>query len=366
MESLEPRDGLLAGALLIGLAFGVIARLSGFCFRSALVEAVERRPGRQLAAWIGALTAAVAGTQGLAAAGVVDLSGSIYLTRSVAWGGLALGGLLFGAGMMLTRGCGARHLVLAAGGNLRSLVVLLALGLTAYATLRGILALPRTWITGVASADVAAPDQGVIALLAHGLGVAADGVPWLVPVVLVAAAGLALARTRWRSPVGSSVAAGALIGLLVPAGWYVTGVLGYDDFEPVRLESLTFTAPVGNAIQYLLTYTGAQADFGIAAVGGVLAGALVTALATRDLRAEGFDGAPPLARYLLGGSMMGFGGVLALGCTIGAGLSGVSTLSAGSLLATGCIVAGAVLALRFARLPRGEGARARLGPAAQA
>ncbi len=347
MESMEPRDWLLGGALLIGVAFGVLGRLSGFCFRSALIEVVQRRQGRQFTAWVGALLAAILGTQALAAAGAVDLTGSIYLTRSLAWGSLVLGGLLFGAGMMLARGCGARHLVLAAGGNLRSLVVLVALGLSAYATLRGILAPARTWVADAASAAVQAPDQGLATLLAATLGVEPGTVLWPLGLALAIAAAFAVVRTARRTRVLPALVAGLAIGLLVPAGWYVTGVLGFDEFEPARLESLTFTAPVGNAIQYLLTYTGASADFGIAAVAGVLAGAFAAALATGSLHAEAFDGTGPLVRYLLGGAMMGFGGVLALGCTVGAGLSGVSTLSLGSLLATAGIVAGGVLALRL-------------------
>ncbi|MCA8967612.1 MAG: YeeE/YedE family protein, partial [Planctomycetes bacterium] len=161
IDTLEPRDLLLGGALLVGVVFGLVARLTGFCFRSALLETLARRPGRQVAAWVAALAVAVAGTQALVLAGVVDLAGSIYLATTIAWGGLVVGGLLFGAGMMLTRGCGARHVVLAAGGNLRSWIVLATLGVAAYATLRGILALPRVWLTDTASVAIGAADQGL-------------------------------------------------------------------------------------------------------------------------------------------------------------------------------------------------------------
>ena len=166
-------------------------------------------------------------------------------------------------------------------------------------------------------------------------------------VLLLAAVAVAAWRVRWASRPLPGLIAGALVGALIPASWYVTGVLGFDEFEPVPLESLTFTAPLGDALQYLMTYTGASADFGIAAVAGVLAGSFLVAAATRSLRAEGFEGAGHLGRYLLGGALMGFGGVLALGCTVGAGLSGVSTLSLGSLLAFAAIGTGATVTHRL-------------------
>ena len=252
--------------------------------------------------------------------------------------------------MILARGCPARQLVLAAGGNLRSLAVLAAVGLSGYAAQRGVLALPRTWVAESMRVGIEAPDQGLVSLIAATSTTDASVVRAALAGVVLLVSVFALTRTRvtWHGGMARGLAAGVLVGLLIPVGWYVTGVLAFDEFEPVRLESLTFTAPVGNAIQYLMTYTGARADFGIAAVAGVLAGAFVTALASRRLRAEGFDGPGTMARYLLGGGMMGFGGVLALGCTVGAGLTGLSTLSLGSLLATAAIVAGGMLGLRGA------------------
>ena len=324
----------------------MVGRLSGFCFRSAVIELAERRPGRQLAAWLAAPAVAVAGSQALALNGTVDLGEGMYLGGSMAWGGLILGGLLFGAGMMLTRGCGARHVVLAAGGNLRSWVVLVTLGITAYATLRGILALPRVWMAEAASTEFESGSQGLPVLLGDAAGAAPTTVAAVLAALLLATAAVAAWRLRWASRPLPGLVAGALVGALVPASWYVTGVLGFDEFEPQPLESLTFTAPLGDALQYLMTYTGASADFGIAAVAGVLAGSFAAAVMTRSLRAEGFEGAAHLGRYLLGGALMGFGGVLALGCTIGAGLSGVSTLSLGSLLAFAAIATGAAVTQR--------------------
>lgn len=340
MDLTEPRTLLLLGAVGIGLVFGFAARVSGFCLRSALIEIVDRRAGRQTVTWLVTFAVALVVTQFLSFTGVIDLTESIYLTTDLTWLALVVGGLVFGFGMVLTRGCGGRHLVLAAGGNLRSWVVLAVLGLTAYMTLRGILALPRTWLE-----DIAMVGGETVEL---SLGAMVGGAQSLTASLGIAGAiGAACLFAAWRvgrSGVPSSAwIAGAVIGLMIPVGWYVTGVLGFDEFEPVRTESVTFTAPVGNAIQYLLTYTGSQADFGITVVGLTVVGAFFGAVLTGGLKLEGFDTPGHLLRYAGGAVLMGFGGVLALGCTVGAGLSGVSTLSFASILALASIVAGGTI-----------------------
>lgn len=340
MDFSDPRTLLLLGAVGIGLVFGFTARVSGFCLRSALIEIVDRRAGRQAVTWLVTLAVAVVVTQALAFAGIIDLSDSIYLSTDLTWLALVVGGLVFGFGMVLTRGCGGRHLVLAAGGNLRSWIVLAVLGLTAYMTLRGILALPRTWLE-----DLAFIGNDTIEISLGGIIAGAESD--VAPLAIAGTLGLACLVAAWRasrSGVPSSAwVAGIVIGLMIPAGWYVTGVLGFDEFEPVRTESVTFTAPVGNAIQYLLTYTGSQADFGITVVGLTIVGAFIGAAVTGDLKLEGFDTPGHLLRYAGGAAMMGFGGVLALGCTVGAGLSGVSTLSVASMLAMASIIAGGTI-----------------------
>lgn len=331
---------MLLGALAIGVAFGAVSRLTAFCFRSAVLEITAGKTGFQVRAWAVALATAVAATQALSMLGIVDLSSSIYLTTRITWLALAVGGLAFGIGMILARGCGARHMVLIAGGNLRSAIVLSVLGIVAYMTLRGILALPRTALESLGTADLAAYDMASQGLAdVTGLG---NTAPWIAVSVLALVALVLLLRTdalvRWKA-----LATGAAVGLLIAAGWYVTGVIGFDEFAPVRTESLTFTAPVGNAIQFLMTYTGATADFGIVAVAGTVIGAMAVALVRGQWHLEAFETPKQLLRYVAGGALMGFGGVLALGCTVGAGLSGVSTLSLGSILAVVSIFIGAVI-----------------------
>ena len=341
MEDLEPRFLLLIGALAVGFIYGTVARASGFCLRSAVIEVIDGRPARQAAAWALALPIAILGTQMMIHLDIIDLGESIYLSPNVMWLSLIVGGLLFGFGMVITRGCGGRHLVLAAGGNLRSWVVITVLGLSAYATNRGILALPRTWFEEAGSLQFSETSQSISALIAGPEG--ASSAALVIAGLLLALGIAAVFRLRGVQGIAGGVAAGIVVGLIIPLGWYVSGVLGFDEFEPIRPASLTFTTPLGNGLQYLMTYTGAAADFGVTAVAGTLLGAFAWAVASRSVKAEGFDSPGHLARYALGAAMMGFGGVLALGCTIGAGLSGMSTLSLGSLIALASIVSGGAI-----------------------
>ncbi len=340
MSEFEPRTALLLGALIVGISFGVISRLSAFCFRSAVLEILARRVGFQTRAWLVAIATAVLLTQAMILFDVIDVSESVYLSSSLMWLTLIVGGVLFGIGMILARGCGARHIILLSGGNLRSAVVISVLGIVAYMTLRGILAIPRTTLEGVGTLDLES-----IGFNSQSIG-EMSGNPVIVPIVIVALFVLIAIAVFVRSGVERKLTpalTGLGVGILIAGGWYVTGVLGFDEFEPVRTESLTFTAPVGNAIQYLMTYTGATADFGIVAVAGVLVGSTLIALVRGEWHLQGFETPHQLLRYTLGGALMGFGGVLALGCTVGEGLSGLSTLSLGSFLAVVSIFAGALI-----------------------
>ena len=340
MSELEPRTALLVGALVIGAGFGVIARISAFCFRSAVLELLARRLGFQVRAWMVAIATAVGLTQVLVLLGLINVSDSIYLSPSLMWLTLIVGGVLFGIGMILARGCGARHIVLLASGNLRSAVVISVLGIVAYMTLRGILAVPRTALEGIGTINLQS-----LGYSSQSLGVI-SGNPEIVPLVIAALFVMLALVVNIRPGIKrriTPVLTGLGVGLLIAGGWYVTGVLGFDEFEPVRTESLTFTAPVGNAIQYLMTYTGATANFGIVAVAGGIIGAFVITMIKGEWVLQGFETPHQLLRYTLGAALMGFGGVLALGCTIGQGLSGLSTLSIGSILAVGSIFAGAMI-----------------------
>jgi len=337
----------------IGLLFGVVAAKTNFCTMGAISDWVNMGLKGRFGAWLLAMGVAVAGTQILEIAGLVDIPSSIYRTSVLGLGGYIIGGLLFGIGMTLSGGCGQRTLVRVGGGNLKSLVVLLVLGLTAYMTLRGILAIPRISLFEPLGIDLAAKgyeDQGLTYLLGGMIGGDASSVSTglrttiavVLAVVLIA---LALVIKDVRAD-RDNLLAGVVIGLLVVAAWFVTGYIGNDDFDPVPLEALSFVAPTGNSISYLMTFTGASINFGIALVFGIILGSFVYAMVSRTFRVETFAQKGDMIGHLVGASMMGFGGVLALGCTVGQGVSGISTLALGSFIAVTSIMLGSAMTLR--------------------
>ncbi|MDH3432058.1 MAG: YeeE/YedE family protein, partial [Gammaproteobacteria bacterium] len=272
-------------------------------------------------------------------------------TANFGWLGHILGGFLFGVGMTLASGCGQRTLVRFGGGNLKSLLVVLLLGLTAYMTMRGLLALVRVNAIEVTNINLAASNissQGIDTLIAAATGLdSGTTVRWIV--TLVFGCGLvvfAFASKTFRNSF-DNILAGLAIGLIIAAGWYVTGVIGFDDFDPVRTESYTFIAPTGESLMYLATFTGSTINFGVAAVFGVILGSFLYAIATRRFHLETFSDRGDMLRHIFGGIAMGFGGVLALGCTIGQGVTGMSTLALGSLLSLISIVFGSALTMKI-------------------
>jgi uncharacterized membrane protein YedE/YeeE len=311
----------------VGLLFGAIARWSGFCLRGAVEDVLTRHDAPRARGFLLAMVVALIAVQTLVLTGRFDLSKAVVLPTALFWGGALLGGLLFGVGMVLTGGCGTRMLVLAAGGNLRSVVVFFVFGFVAYATIRGILAPMRASLMAASS----------VTLAKQTLPLAVGGF------VLVAA----LAFVLWRRVPAKHLVGGALIGLLVPLGYLVTGVLGNDEFDQTTVESINVTRGGGDALIYLLTWTGSKINFGIAFVGGVLVGAFAVALAQRDLRLEGFAQPADMLRYALGGALMGVGGVLALGCTVGNGLTGIASLAPTSFIALPAMVLAAAATMKW-------------------
>jgi uncharacterized membrane protein YedE/YeeE len=350
MTEWEPVYRVATLGLAIGIAFGAIANKTNFCTMGAVSDWVNIGSLDRFRAWMLAIGIAIVGTQTMHASGLIDVSQTMYLTSNFGWLGHVLGGFLFGVGMTLASGCGQRTLVRVGGGNLKSLVVMLLLGLTAYMTMRGLLALVRVnaiEITNIQLSDANIPNQGIGTLIASAIGV--DNVKivnWTVSIVLgwglviFAFAGESFRRSF------DNILAGITIGLIIAAGWYVTGVIGFDDFDPVRLESYTFVAPTGESLMYLLTFTGSTIDFGVAAVFGVILGSFLYVIMTGKFQVETFSDRSDMIRHILGGMAMGFGGVLALGCTIGQGVTGMSTLAFGSLLSLISIVFGSALTMK--------------------
>ena len=334
----------------IAVAFGMIANKTQFCTMGALSDWVNFGSLTRFRAWLLAMAVAIALSQAMQLMGWIDLSTAIYRTPNFGWLGNSVGGLLFGIGMTLGSGCGQRTLVRVGGGNLKSLVVLLVLGITAYMTLRGLLAVLRIEVFQRTNLDLASyglTDQGLTTLFAHMFGTE----PWAVTVTVSALVVLTLLWFVFKDGAfrasGGNMLVGAALGLLVASAWYVTGVIGFDDFEPVPFESVTFIAPVGNAVNYLMTWTGSTIGFGVAVVFGILCGALFYALASGEFRIETFSDRADMINHLMAGVLMGFGGVLALGCTVGQGVAGISTLSMGAVLATGAIMLGSVLTTKM-------------------
>ncbi|WP_101067906.1 YeeE/YedE thiosulfate transporter family protein [Roseovarius salinarum] len=320
-ETLTAPQAAVWFALALGAVFGALALVTGFCLRRALVGTDRRAAG---AVWFVALAAAVAGTQAAVAAGWIGFADHRFMAKELPVLAIALGGLAFGAGMVLTRGCISRLTVLSGAGNLRALTVLVVFALTAQATLKGVLAPLRTAVGSVTVPIDSAALPGASAI-------------W---VALLAAAALVLAaRSGARAPV---LILAALIGLLVPAGWVGTGLVLLDDFDPIAMQSLSFTAPAADSVFYVAAASAIPAGFGTGLVGGVLAGALFAALLTGRFRWQSFETPAQTGRYLAGAGLMGAGGVLAGGCTVGAGLSRVATLSVAAVLALAAIAAGAL------------------------
>ncbi|TQF42452.1 mmebrane protein [Bradyrhizobium sp. UNPF46] len=330
--------GLTAGAVL-----GVAGRAGRFCTLAMLEDAFFGSDYRRLKSFALAAAVALLATQALAAFGIVDLSRSIYLTASIGLGGAILGGLMFGVGMALVGTCGFGTLVRVGGGDLRAIVVFLVLGLSALATMRGITGMLRLML--IEPLSVRLP-EGSTQTLTSLLGAGGTMRAILVVAISAALAFWALADGRLvRSP--RLLASGLAVGAAIAFGWFATGWLADDEFDPARVSSLTFVAPLGDAILYIATFSGARLNFGIGSVAGVVAGSFAAAMLARGFRWEACDDARELKRHMIGALLMGIGGIMSMGCTIGQGLSAFSTLAISAPITMLAIACGARLGLEF-------------------
>jgi hypothetical protein len=354
---------VLWGGFALAFVLGAAAQHTNFCTMGAVADIVNMGHWGRMRMWLLAIAVAVLATAGLAWSGRVDLSQSIYQRPTLAWASLIAGGALFGIGMTLAGGCANKNLVRVGGGSLRALVVLVFVGLSAYMTLKGLFGQWRaTWLDPhvIDLARLGWKDQGLGSALAHVTGLAPRHAA-LAGALAVSALLLAfvLKDRRFRAN-GRQWAGGVVVGLVVAAAWALTGYIGHGEhpetLETVsfgtqshRPESMSFVGPAAYTLELLMLWTdrSLHVTFGVAIVLGVVLGSLAWSLATRRFHWEGFASVQDLRTHLAGAVLMGFGGVTALGCTIGQGLSGVSTLALGSFLATGSIVAGAAATMRF-------------------
>jgi hypothetical protein len=302
--------------------------------------------------WLLAIAVALLGSSALQLAGLVDLSKSIYTGPSLLWLSHIVGGFLFGVGMTLGSGCGSKTLIRIGGGNLKSLIVFVFLGIAAYMTLRGLFGAFRVGVLEPVSVTLSA-GQDLPSLLGVHRGILAALIGGGLLVYAYASRDF---RANFDYTLG-----GVVTGLVVVGGWYVSGVLGYVEEHPEtlqeafiatntgRMESFSFVSPMAYTLEYLMLWTDKSKiiTYGIASGLGVIAGSAAYALATRKFRWEGFRDAEDTANHVVGGILMGFGGITALGCTIGAAITGISTLALGSFITFAAIVAGSALTMKY-------------------
>lgn len=346
MSALTTPSILILCGLLLGIVMGATARAARFCTFGAVEDYVLAAKTLRIKAWALAIAVAMLCVQAMHAAGIARIGEVFYLQPDFSPLGAIVGGFLFGLGMAMVGTCGYGILVRLAGGDLKALFNFLVLGMSGYMTARGLTSHFRSTLIDPFTLDLSgAGGQGIPHLIAGATGLSAETL-WL-PVGLGIAGALMLfcfSDALFRKS-GRDIAAGAAIGLAVAGGFYVTGTLGADPFDPVRVQSMTYVLPLGDAIVWLMTFTGSTVTFAIAVVLGTLAGAGAVAVARREFRWEGFDDARGMRRHLLGSAAMGAGGITALGCTIGQGISGVSTLAVSPIIALASIFAGAVFGL---------------------
>jgi uncharacterized membrane protein YedE/YeeE len=340
------------GSFALAFVFGAVGHKTNFCTMGAVSDWVNMGDLNRMRMWLLAIGVAILGANALHLAGQIDLSKSIYPGPNFTWLSYIVGGFLFGVGMTLASGCGSKTLIRIGGGNLKSLVVFLVAGIAAYMTLRGLFGAFRVGVLEKASVTFAT-GQDLPSLLGAArlwIALAAGG-------ALVA---YAYASRDFRSSFDNTLG-GVVTGLVVVGGWYLSGHIGRIAEDPEtlqeafvatnsgRMEAFSFVAPLAWSLEYLIFWTDKSriVTYGIASVAGVIAGSLAYALAAGKFRWEGFRNAEDTGMHMIGGLLMGFGGVTALGCTIGQGISGFSTLALGSILSFLAIVAGSAATMKW-------------------
>jgi uncharacterized protein len=350
---------VLWASFALAMVFGAIAQRTHFCTMGAVADIVNIGDWTRMRMWALAMGVAMVGFNLMVAAGWVEARHSLYAGPRLIWLSNAVGGLMFGFGMVLASGCGSKTLVRIGAGNLKSVVVFIVLGVAAYATLRGISAVARVATVDTVAINLSA-GQDLPSLLA-----AAGGWPRQT-LALWLGAGLGGALVLWalagrRQALGELLLGGLGSGMVIVGVWWVSGRLGHLAEHPLtleeaflatnsqRMESLSFVAPVAYVLDWLILFSDKSKvlSIGIVSTLGVVVGSAAVALVSGSFRWEGFGGREDTANHLVGAVLMGVGGVTALGCTIGQGVSGVSTLAIGSFIALASMIAGAVAALRW-------------------
>jgi len=341
----DPAKACLGG-FAIGLAFGAFAQSSRFCLRSACLEFWSMRLGRSVVVWLMVFGAALTGAQLLFLGGFIDVSEVRQLSTVGTLSGAIIGGLMFGVGMILARGCASRLLVLSGTGNMRALVTGLIVTVIAQAALTGALSPLRTALSGLWSVGPDARNMMLHVPQYTGL---------VLGVATLALAGWLAAREKLDPRTALlSVALGATVAV----GWGFTATLSRVSFTPVAVNSVSFTGPSADTLMSLITSPSMTLEFSLGLVPGVFVGSFLSAVARREFAIQVFDAQTGMVRYLAGAVLMGFGGMLAGGCAVGAGVTGGSVMSLTAWVALLCMWIGAGLAIGLESIRQPAGAAA--------
>ena len=353
---------VLWATFVITFLLGAIMQKTGFCSMGAISDAFIMSSWDRLRQWFLAIGVAIVGYALMSYCGLIDPLKSFYTGNKFLWLSTIVGSTLFGFGMVLASGCGSKTHIRIGGGNLKSIIVFMVLGLTAYMTMRGFLGVVRVNTLDTFFIAFNTP-QDLPSLLSAPLGIARNNLHLALGLV-IGFAFIAYALANKAFWTANNLFAGIAVGLAICAVWWISGNLGFVAEDPNtleevflvtnsgRMESLSFVAPYAYSLDWLMMYsdTSKVLTVGIVAVAGMILGSAFVSVVTKSFRWESFRNTEDTANHLVGAALMGFGGVTALGCTVGQGLSGISTLALSSLLALPGFILGAYVALLYLKI----------------
>lgn len=352
-EIVQESPGITIGiwGLVIGLILGFVVNRTNYCAMGAISDIDSFRDYRRFRAWMLAAATAMVGAWFAQSMGIADISSSIYLSTNLNIAGAVVGGLMFGYGMVFSGGCVTKNIVRAGSGDMRSAINLIIVGIFAYMTIGGILGLVRTNTVGQLTIDLSEIDletQSIGSMVSLFTGGNVESTNMMAMIVIAGGIAIWCFKDKAFRSSPNHYLSGIILGLLVIAGWFLTG-LASDDLADVVVPvgSISFVRPTGDALEYLMRYTALGApSFGIVVLLGTILGSTLTAFSNSRFKLTGFANVEDTMRNLYGAALMGIGGVLALGCTFGQGITGISTLAVGSFVALGAIVTGGFLGIR--------------------